>query len=320
MSEIAFDQLCASAEVSLPSALAIRDGQSCILRESRGGLQGRSRASDRIGDEPPGIRAGPESQVPEGSHEHMPPTELIAGERQSDRTGQARASDARTDVSVLRRGSSQSAGNTNNTGQNRGPNRHQAHLCRRDQARAPSAQDHTLLMDPPGAERRFWSSCCSSRSYTCPLSSLTSPPIRKRAMWARIRAPSSPASARGRRQSLLAAIGIVCLDEFDKIASGQNMPCSPVRNHQGRHRPGRAARAAQMLESSEVVVPLEMTHSTFKRPRVDVDRRCGVHRAGAFSGFHPAGAPPRRRRFHRVWPHPAGQWLARRGGRQLHTR
>ena len=61
-----------------------------------------------------------------------------------------------------------------------------------------------------------------------------------------------------------AAIGIVCLDEFDKLASGQN---SAVFSGAGTTKDvsglGVQRELLKMLESIEIPVPLEYTHSDY---------------------------------------------------------
>ena len=85
---------------------------------------------------------------------------------------------------------------------------------------------------------------------------------------------------------LLASIGIICLDEFDKIASGQNNAifagAGTTKDVTGM---GVQRELLKMLEASEVVVPLELTHSTYGDHVVMSTADIGFIAGGAFSGF-----------------------------------
>jgi ATP-dependent Clp protease ATP-binding subunit ClpX len=85
---------------------------------------------------------------------------------------------------------------------------------------------------------------------------------------------------------LLASIGIICLDEFDKIASGQNNAifagAGTTKDVTGM---GVQRELLKMLEAGEVVVPLELTHSTYGDHVVMSTADIAFIAAGAFSGF-----------------------------------
>jgi ATP-dependent Clp protease ATP-binding subunit ClpX len=85
---------------------------------------------------------------------------------------------------------------------------------------------------------------------------------------------------------LMASIGIVCLDEFDKMASGQNNAvfagAGTTKDVTGM---GVQRELLKMLEASEVVVPTELTHSSYGDHLVLSTADIGFLAAGAFSGF-----------------------------------
>jgi ATP-dependent Clp protease ATP-binding subunit ClpX len=85
---------------------------------------------------------------------------------------------------------------------------------------------------------------------------------------------------------LVASIGLVCLDEFDKIASGQNNAvfagAGTTKDVTGM---GVQRELLKMFESGEVVVPLELTHSTHADHVVMSTADIAFVAAGAFSGF-----------------------------------
>jgi ATP-dependent Clp protease ATP-binding subunit ClpX len=83
-----------------------------------------------------------------------------------------------------------------------------------------------------------------------------------------------------------AAIGIVCLDEFDKLASGQN---SAVFSGAGTTKDvsglGVQRELLKMLESIEIPVPLEYTHSDYAPKAMMSTQDVGFVACGAFSGL-----------------------------------
>jgi ATP-dependent Clp protease ATP-binding subunit ClpX len=84
----------------------------------------------------------------------------------------------------------------------------------------------------------------------------------------------------------LASIGVVCLDEFDKIASGQNNAvfagAGTTKDVSGL---GVQRELLKMLEAAEIPVPAELTHSEYA-PRTMISSRDIVFiGSGAFSGL-----------------------------------
>ncbi|MEM7373256.1 MAG: AAA family ATPase [Bacteroidota bacterium] len=84
----------------------------------------------------------------------------------------------------------------------------------------------------------------------------------------------------------LASIGIVCLDEFDKLSSGKN---NAVFSGQGTTKDvsglGVQRELLKMLEGAEIDVPIELTHSSYSpRATMETDFISFVA-LGAFSGI-----------------------------------
>ncbi len=84
----------------------------------------------------------------------------------------------------------------------------------------------------------------------------------------------------------LAGLGIVCLDEFDKLSSGQN---NAVFSGAGTTKDisglGVQRELLKMLESIEMPVPLEYTHSDYAPKALLSTQDIGFIACGAFSGL-----------------------------------
>ena len=83
-----------------------------------------------------------------------------------------------------------------------------------------------------------------------------------------------------------AAMGIVCLDEFDKLASGGNRAvfagAGTTKDVTGL---GVQRELLKMLEAADVTVPLELTHSEYAARAVISTRDIAFIACGAFSGL-----------------------------------
>ncbi len=83
-----------------------------------------------------------------------------------------------------------------------------------------------------------------------------------------------------------AAIGVVCLDEFDKLASGHNNAvfagAGTTKDVTGL---GVQRELLKMLEGSDVTVPIELTHSDYAPRSILSTRDIPFVACGAFSGL-----------------------------------
>jgi ATP-dependent Clp protease ATP-binding subunit ClpX len=83
-----------------------------------------------------------------------------------------------------------------------------------------------------------------------------------------------------------AAFGIICLDEFDKLASGQNNAvfagAGTTKDVSGL---GVQRELLKMLEATEIAVPIELSHSDYAPKTVVSSEHIAFIACGAFSGL-----------------------------------
>ena len=86
--------------------------------------------------------------------------------------------------------------------------------------------------------------------------------------------------------TVVASVGVVCLDEFDKLASGQNSAvfagAGTTKDVSGL---GVQRELLKMLEAADVTVPVELSHSDYSPRCVMSTRDIPFIACGAFSGL-----------------------------------
>jgi ATP-dependent Clp protease ATP-binding subunit ClpX len=95
----------------------------------------------------------------------------------------------------------------------------------------------------------------------------------------------------------LASIGIICIDEFDKLASGKN---NAVFSGQGTTKDvsglGVQRELLKMLETADVDVPTELSHSSWAKRETLGTSDVAFIACGAFSGLPKAVKKPKRKK------------------------